>query len=662
MPLVYTVQVNDQSAKAFAGTKKRINDIENSVNRGTVAIEKMQKAFSAVAGLKVLESFIDGYEKQERAQRRLQQSAINVGDAFSYNEKKALSLTTALQKKTNYGDEDQLDVLSRLTTQLGSVDKAYEALPHVLDLAAYSQIDLTTAAEQYGKAAQGNITSLGKQFVALKEMKSAGKDNVDILNELNKITAKQAKIDVDPLIKFKNTIGEIGEDIGKSFLPSLNGVNKIFEAMPGPVQTLTVAIPALAASFSLLGGPLTLTVAALGAAGYLVDKISSNVKNSAMETEKYAESVKTLQEAMAGRAHILEVLPSTEKEQKRLMEQQQRTKKYSEQAGTSISPFDTQVQDVGTKVGQMRKALEAYDAKIKELSPAGSVKVGDYTKPKEDDFLSKQESSISQLLDFDKQTKEIIDSQNQSIQDSLKYNLDIQDEYNKAKFEHTASALDIEKQQYISSFNDKYQLLIDSGEYEQELTKWKNDGLAEIEKKYTDGVNAMYKQTMASRLNAIANMIGSFAQLNQVLKGNAKASQLLYASEAVMNTAIGITAHFKDPFPLNVMQVAEITASGIAQLATIKAQKFADGGWAGSWMAGNGNSRSDNIPTLTSPGERVLSVKEVQRMGGKDAVDRAIRSGKNTNSITLVVQGNVIGNKQWIRDELIPSIQMELSR
>lgn len=172
MPLVYTVQVNDQSAKAFAGTKQRINDIENSVNRGTVAIEKMQKAFSAVAELKVLESFIDGYEKQERAQRRLQQSAINVGDAFSYNEKKALSLTTALQKKTNYGDEDQLDVLSRLTSQLGSVDKAYEALPHVLDLAAYSQIDLTTAADQYGKAAQGNIIALGKQFVALKEVLS----------------------------------------------------------------------------------------------------------------------------------------------------------------------------------------------------------------------------------------------------------------------------------------------------------------------------------------------------------------------------------------------------------------------------------------------------------------------------------------------------------
>jgi len=189
---------------------------------------------------------------------------------------------------------------------------------------------------------------------------------------------------------------------------------------------------------------------------------------------------------------------------------------------------------------------------------------------------------------------------------------------------------------------------------EVELFAWKYSE----EKKYNDLSIQMEQQRKLNMINTVGTMIGAFAQLNTALKGNAKLSQALLIGETIMNTSAAIMKILAQGgiFATPLAIAAGIT--GAAQVATIASQKFADGGWT----SGNGNSRSDNIPAMLSPGERVVSVREVQRMGGRDAVDRAVSAGtRNSGNVNVYIQGNVIGNKEFTRD-LITSIDAERSR
>jgi TP901 family phage tail tape measure protein len=100
-----------------------------------------------------------------------------------------------------------------------------------------------------------------------------------------------------------------------------------------------------------------------------------------------------------------------------------------------------------------------------------------------------------------------------------------------------------------------------------------------------------------------------------------------------------------------------IAASYVAQLSAVNFRY-------GSKEPIRGNGTSDTIPTLMSPGERALSVNEIDRLGGNQNLQKMIDRGDSytTNSSVNVYIKQVVGQKQYVRDTIIPIIKKEMAR
>lgn len=182
--------------------------------------------------------------------------------------------------------------------------------------------------------------------------------------------------------------------------------------------------------------------------------------------------------------------------------------------------------------------------------------------------------------------------------------------------------------------------------------------------------NAMIAQSIKEKTEAekayqqavmygAANMLGAFAGLNQAMKGNAEASKMLARGSVIIDTAAGIMKAYAQGGVLGFFTGAAIAAVGATQLANIDRQKFSTGGW----VSGGGGGLSDNVNASLSPGERVISNRDVDRMGGKQAIDRAIDYGlQKAGGVTININGPVMAAKQYVRDILMPEIETYLAR
>ena len=85
-----------------------------------------------------------------------------------------------------------------------------------------------------------------------------------------------------------------------------------------------------------------------------------------------------------------------------------------------------------------------------------------------------------------------------------------------------------------------------------------------------------------------------------------KALKALKIGEAIVNTYAGASNALSSiPYPANLLAAASVIATGLANVATISAQKFATGGVVQA--AGPGSRGIDNVPALLSVGEEVLT-------------------------------------------------------
>jgi hypothetical protein len=220
-------------------------------------------AGAAVGGMAV--KFVDAYEESRRATERLQQAMANVGASYIENQKHIEETTKALQRKTNFGDDEQVAALAELIPLVGNYTNAMKALPQILDLAAMMQTDLKSASEQYAQLLNGEVPKgLGRLIPQLKDMQKNGASAAEMMGVLNERTKGFAQSDVSPVIQFKNALNDTAEQIGQTLLPAVTSLKDVFISMPPAIQQITVALPALAGALALLGGPVTATIALLG--------------------------------------------------------------------------------------------------------------------------------------------------------------------------------------------------------------------------------------------------------------------------------------------------------------------------------------------------------------------------------------------------------------
>lgn len=665
MPLQLQIVVKDNGSAAIQNVNKNIRQLDKSTSIFGNSLAKtgsiLESAFAATAMVGAVGKFIASAEEQVRVNNKLIISAANVGQAHLVNIKQVNDLTAAYQKKTNFGDEEQIAALGTLTTITGDYAKALEYLPQVMNFATFAGKDLKTAAEDYGKATQGNLMMLAKLFPELNKLKEQGVSTAEIMDKVNKRISGLAEADLSNLKYFTNAIGDAGEKVGDYFLPSLKIAADLFGQMPEQIEAVAAALPVLALAFKTAGGPITIVAAVLTGIGYTYGQIQDKISRTAMLTDAYADKVDNVLKAK-------EALTVVEEEYNKALDEQEQKQRVLDnlmKAGKTVDEDSQARKDFIAAVGRVQKLRdlsERYKKIIKNLSgtkppPSAPVQKGE-TDEDFDSWYKKQRQGIikSEKEDAIKKLDEISAFLDQRIAFEESY-------YNKSR--------DMAVQATETKLDDL------ALEYEREIEMAEKLGADKtlINQMYLESYKKIKAEEMAAaefaaiRQSAMAyqmagDVAGALAQLNEAAKGSARATQGLLVMQAIANTASGIMAIWGNPnpmvtFPQRVAESVVVGATGAAQILRIKSQKLADGGW----VQGAGTSRSDNVPTMLSPRERVLSVREIERNGGQNAIDRAINAGTaGRGSISVNIAGSIVAPNEWLRDELLPAIERELSR
>ena len=68
----------------------------------------------------------------------------------------------------------------------------------------------------------------------------------------------------------------------------------------------------------------------------------------------------------------------------------------------------------------------------------------------------------------------------------------------------------------------------------------------------------------------------------------------------------------------------------------------------------------DNVPIMAQAGEFIMQRSAVQNIGVDNLA--AMNSGQSNGGVTVNIQGNMVGNKSFVRDVMVPEIQKSLNR
>ena len=126
-------------------------------------------------------------------------------------------------------------------------------------------------------------------------------------------------------------------------------------------------------------------------------------------------------------------------------------------------------------------------------------------------------------------------------------------------------------------------------------------------------------------LGELGNQFAGIAANNKKLFALNKAFQI---AQAVMQTYQGATLAMSSyPPPLNFVMAAATVASGLSQVAQIKAQSFDGGGFTGSGSRSGGIDGKGGFPAVLHPNETVIDHTKGQNMGGITIVNNIDAKG-----------------------------------
>ena len=270
------IDAKDQFSTVMGKANSRMKDISGSARKAGLVMGALGGA-GIIAG----KNFIDAALEQEKALNTLGVAVANSGQNFDDVRVKIEQTTAALQSKTNFGDEEQMRALALMTPMLGSVEKAMEALPAVMDAATVKQVSLSTVAGTLSRALSGQVNTaltLGMSFD-----KSA--DFGERLEQVLGAVGGAAEADADPFIQLGNAVGDLKEKIGDALIPVVVPLIAHLKSFAERLQELNpnlikiVAIVGLAATaFAAVVAPFLLLIgflpAMVGGFGMLVGAVT----------------------------------------------------------------------------------------------------------------------------------------------------------------------------------------------------------------------------------------------------------------------------------------------------------------------------------------------------------------------------------------------------
>ena len=314
------IEAENRTQAALSSVNKSLDSFKSKVDAMQPAFQKMAVAGGiAFTGIVIASTkAVQAYAEVERANRQLEHTIIDVSKGTMEQVKAIDATAQALQQKAGVDADSVKQGAAQLATFKLQAESVVKLTKSMTDLTV-NQNGLTASADNYITSANVISKALLGQFGLLERMgirfSDAQKSAIQFGSEEEKVAAIMegfnenlrettdtvGGVDV-AMAKFKVTLGDIQENIGKGLNEALGGavtiiqpiLDKISEwtaANPKLVGTiiivtgaiagivaiigiLGVALPAVIAGFELLAGPIGLIVLAVGllAAGlvYLV--------------------------------------------------------------------------------------------------------------------------------------------------------------------------------------------------------------------------------------------------------------------------------------------------------------------------------------------------------------------------------------------------------
>lgn len=191
-----------------------------------LALGTAKKAFQAVA--KVVDECSQAYKTQFYAEEQLRQAIQNSNNVTSESTERLLNYASALQKASNYGDEELLPMMTKLVATGRSEAETMKIMQTAIDMSASGAMSLDTAITQLNATMNGNIGRLGQQNAELKGLTEEELKNgkaVDILADKYKGMAEKS---IDSSKQLKNAWGDLKETLGATFESALSPMRQFF--------------------------------------------------------------------------------------------------------------------------------------------------------------------------------------------------------------------------------------------------------------------------------------------------------------------------------------------------------------------------------------------------------------------------------------------------
>jgi len=127
-------------------------------------------AVGVTAGIMMAKRWVEASNRQEQAVQRLRALIKAQGEDYEKLTPIIERATAALQKKTTYGDEVQMEAMAKMKAVGVSTLEMLKAWPLVLDVAAGANLDLATAAMYVGRAMKGQPEMLARYIPAIRNL------------------------------------------------------------------------------------------------------------------------------------------------------------------------------------------------------------------------------------------------------------------------------------------------------------------------------------------------------------------------------------------------------------------------------------------------------------------------------------------------------------
>ena len=589
-----------------------------SVLRSKLLIVSFGIALVTTAFKKLFDAMI----VQEQAEKKLEAALGKVNTAL-------LNQASALQQVTTFGDEAIIEVQALIGAFVKDEEAIKAATKATLDLAAAKGMDLKSAGDLVAKSLGSSTNSLSRYGIEVTGAVGSTERLESLTTNIATLFGGQAAAAADTLggsvSQMTNAIGDTNEAIGKVLTPF---VLKATKAIKGLAEAATEFF------LQMSENKLETAIRKLEELGEDAD----DLKKTLLTIEK----IKLFEDLDLPLHNIKAVEDEIAKAQQQIIEGNKITaiaiRGQGEEAQKLLDK-NINIKDLQAKIAQEIKGHQA----------AGSFILNNDASH-EKSLLAQHDIHVAN----EKFGRNQVANSTERLAVLLRI-LAIVAELN-------------ELEGFGGDGKDVLGMTADEwGAMEERVSMW-SSSIMNIANQYMALQQAQLNAGKQRELDAASNIKWEKKRTKEIEKINAKyeakqdqinkKSKRLKRAQTVVNTATGIMEVMSDKTitstAVKIVMASLVGAMGALQLATIDAQKYAQGGYVGGRRHSQGGTLIE-----AEQGEYVISRKGVEAAGIENL--NRINAGGGSGSVNISFAGNVM-SKDFIEDEAIPQIKEAIRR